>query len=572
MAWLNSAKGLWLLIGSAALLIVAACFGTVSLRGAPSAQLTAGTPTTAAAPSPTPPIATATTSPVVRASADGATPQALLNDALPDLEKAGVAVTMVGNPEGSDLWFGYGPAPQSLTARPVGREIWALASHWSASADNISLEELKQQLAGNRDWSLVVAGDPPPPIRAALGLGEPGSNWQRADDAAQAIERVVNGDRTWRVLLPVDRVDARLRSLAINDADPVRGRGDLDNYPLAAPLWLALRQPVNPKLAAANGWADQLQVRLDQRYGLPIKLTAVGDIIFGRKVDERLQNYGDYTRPFWKVADVLKAADITVGNVENTISDRVTPPHNWETFDFATSTKMVDGLRYAGIDAVSLANNHSAGFGPGPFADTLDALAAGGVKYFGGGHNSQEAHKPAVVEARGVRFAFLGYSDIYPGPYEAGANSAGVAAADPGQCAADVQAAKQVADVVIPFFHWGIEYTNFQNSRQRLLAQACIDGGADLVLGSHPHWVQGMEMYKGKLIIYGLGNFVFDQDWSTNTQLGLIAQLTFRGNQLTSLRLLPVKIEDLHQPRLTNPSETDYVMRLVREASDTAFQ
>jgi poly-gamma-glutamate synthesis protein (capsule biosynthesis protein) len=114
--------------------------------------------------------------------------------------------------------------------------------------------------------------------------------------------------------------------------------------------------------------------------------------------------------------------------------------------------------------------------------------------------------------------------------------------------AADIRAAKSQAALVFVYFHWSAEYTHSANDDMRAVAHAAIDAGADLILGSHPHWVQGIEWYKDHLITYSLGNFIFDQEQSTETKQGTLLNATFAGSQLVSASFSPYQIEDYNQP------------------------
>jgi poly-gamma-glutamate synthesis protein (capsule biosynthesis protein) len=120
---------------------------------------------------------------------------------------------------------------------------------------------------------------------------------------------------------------------------------------------------------------------------------------------------------------------------------------------------------------------------------------------------------------------------------------------------ADLAAARQNADLVIPYFHWGVEYTKDPTSYQQEVARAAIDAGADMVLGNHPHWTQGIERYKDKLIIYSMGNFVFDQDWSEETLEGMLLHLYWRAGRLVSVRFRPTKDHNRSQPAIMSPAD-----------------
>lgn len=235
-----------------------------------------------------------------------------------------------------------------------------------------------------------------------------------------------------------------------------------------------------------------------------VTLLFAGDIMLARTPGQALARGTD---PFGPFADLLRQADLAVGNLECVVASvgaRVPKLYN-----FRCHPRSVAALaRYGWV--VSLANNHSGDYGKDAFAEELSLLKQGGVASFGGGANAREAHAPLVIEKKGLKIAFLGYDEIELRSYEAGQATPGVAWSDDDAVVRDVQAAKRQADLVVVFPHWGLEYHTQPSDRQKQLARTMIDAGADLVVGSHPHVTEGAEYYKGKLIVYSLGNFVFD--------------------------------------------------------------
>jgi len=276
-------------------------------------------------------------------------------------------------------------------------------------------------------------------------------------------------------------------------------------------------------------------------------LNAVGDIMLSRSVLYKMRYYGSYRHPYLRTAKLLRDADFTIANLELPLSDRIPPPADDHTMTFVAPTAVADGLKWAGIDAVTLANNHTLNFGQAPLVDTLKALDKYGIGHFGGGVNWEQAYSPAIYNIKGVKVAFLGFDGVYWWNWS-NKNAPGIATAWEDPVREAIARARQQADVVIPYFHWGVEYTSVPNQFQRHMARVAIDAGADLVLGSHPHWVQQVEVYKGKLIVYSMGNFVFDQMWSQETRQGVIVKFTFQGKNLVSAKFLPVLIEDYNQP------------------------
>lgn len=146
------------------------------------------------------------------------------------------------------------------------------------------------------------------------------------------------------------------------------------------------------------------------------------------------------------------------------------------------------------------------------FSEMLTRIDAHKIGRFGGGHNLVEAHVPFIIEKNGIRIALLGYNEFMPRSIEANLNTAGIAWSEDEHVVRDIKAARQIykADIVIPFMHWGWENEMKAGKRQRDLARIMIDAGVDAVIGGHPHVIQDTEHYRGKPIIYSLGNFMMD--------------------------------------------------------------
>jgi len=301
-------------------------------------------------------------------------------------------------------------------------------------------------------------------------------------------------------------------------------------------------------------------------------LLFTGDLIPARCTLQTIRDLGgDFTRPFQPLHDLLSSADITVGTLDATASDAGTPFGCIETFSLAAPAAAVDGFKYAGYDVIANAANHIKDCGVSPCGgramfETNENLRVAGIKPVGTGNDLYEARAPAVIEHNGVYFAFLAYDDIAD-YYHATADSAGAAPLDPETVAEDVANARKVANVVIVVPHWGIEYTATPSARQREFARAAAAAGADMVVGNHPHWVQAHERIGSTFVAYALGNFVFDQSWSVETQQGALLAVTFTGTRLTSTRYIPIHIYDRYQPRLAEPTEAQQIVDRIETAS-----
>ncbi len=300
----------------------------------------------------------------------------------------------------------------------------------------------------------------------------------------------------------------------------------------------------------------------------PVSMTWVGDIIYGRFVHQKLEAIGDFSASFWNIHPELTWADLTIGNLECSLSDTIPQPEEAHTFSFTTVSAAVEGLKLAQIDVLGRANNHSLNFGPAGMDDTTAVLDQAGIKHFGAGHNLDEARKAVIVEKNGVTYAFLGYNGISDDADGAGPDWAGTMPMEPHFVIQDIERELAAGHVVIPFFHWGVEYVADPSEEQRFFAHLAIDQGAAMVMGSHPHWVQAVETYRGKPIVYSLGNFIFDQAWSIETMQGMIAHVWMKAARVLSIDLVPVLIEDEHRPRVMNVEEAVPVLNRVWEASE----
>jgi capsule synthesis protein PGA_cap len=252
------------------------------------------------------------------------------------------------------------------------------------------------------------------------------------------------------------------------------------------------------------------------------------------------------------VRELVKGADLAIANFENPAPDKFR--YHTSGIAFSADPALIEGLANAGIDWVSLANNHIGDAGRAGILQTIENLAGFGIKSGGAGRNATVARRPTILEAGGIRVAILAYDTIAP-VYRAGSDKAGSASMSAPIVAQDVKKARDAgAQLVIVFPHWGAEYDPTPFKGQQDLARAAIDAGADIVIGNHAHWAGAMEVYEAKPIWYALGNFIFDQTWSEPTMEGITLELTFRGADLVQARMRPHIILDKAQPNFLDPA------------------
>lgn len=284
-----------------------------------------------------------------------------------------------------------------------------------------------------------------------------------------------------------------------------------------------------------------------------IRLIAAGDVMLSRSVERKMIEKKNFKYPFIKTAELTSGADITFGNLETPIiSGRLI---NASELIFRTDPKSLAGLRYAGFDVLSLANNHIMNFGSKGLEETVKNLDQSGILHIGAGMGSDNISRSASLEVKGVKFAFLAYTYNIDLKKTSKGEEYGVSNMDRKRMRQEVMKAREESDVVVVSMHAGTEYKTRSGIFQQDFAHSAIDAGADLVIGHHPHVVQEMEKYKEKYIIYSLGNFVFDQMWSGETRLGAIAEITFDGKEVRSVRFHPVKIYDYSQPSFIEGKE-----------------
>ncbi|MEI8408713.1 MULTISPECIES: CapA family protein [unclassified Kribbella] len=349
---------------------------------------------------------------------------------------------------------------------------------------------------------------------------------------------------TTLALVPASAAGPSIRPLTVAGIDPFK---DPARYPLRAPG----PQPTAPV----------------------IDLTTGGDVMLGRRVATAAARTGDVSRPLRAIGPRLASADLTVLNLESTLSRAGTPQQGSDSF--AAPPGVLAGLRDAGVDVLSLANNHTGDFQQRALLDTVRLVRAGGIQPVGAGGNVAEAARPAIVERDGVRFGFLAFNAIGETP-RATATSPGafslrmpprtgpLNAADLAAVTRAIQALRPVVDVVVVLPHWGQQYTHNPVPAQHTVAAALTKAGADLVIGGHPHWVQSVEFPAGKVIAHSLGNLVFDMDFSQQTQEGVLLELTYWGKTLKAARLTPYVIGSDFSPRVVTGTRAEQILADIR--------
>jgi hypothetical protein len=269
-----------------------------------------------------------------------------------------------------------------------------------------------------------------------------------------------------------------------------------------------------------------------------------GDVMLARKVRERALFHDDVAWPFRKNLYLTAGADVAFANLESLFSENPDPAPAHLVFQL--HPEQVEALRVAGFDAISVANNHADNVGRPGMALTVELLRQNGVAPSGGGRNLAEAHRPALVEAPNLTVAFCSYTAA--ASLTATGETPGHTAWGLGHLRSDLARAAEEADVVVVSLHAGDEYAPRENKLQRDFAHAAVDAGADIVVGHHPHVLEPIEVYRGRLICYSLGNYVFDQPWNYDACQAAAVEVLLRGDEPRRAYVHPLRINEDFQP------------------------
>jgi poly-gamma-glutamate capsule biosynthesis protein CapA/YwtB (metallophosphatase superfamily) len=266
------------------------------------------------------------------------------------------------------------------------------------------------------------------------------------------------------------------------------------------------------------------------------------------------------------VRRLFKGAELAIANHEQPVTD------DWGFHSgglrFSGKPGLTRIFTRAGIDWLSLANNHIKDYGSDGIKDTRRILRQNGIAFGGAGKDLEQARRISYLDAAGTRLAIIPCLGLVKS-YWAGPGSSGATPCLDRYLVPDIKEAKRKADFVLVFPHWGVEYTRQPLPSMRKHAARWAKAGADLVLGGHSHVAGAIEDIEGTPVLYSMGNLIFDQHWSTNTMESALLEATFHGGTLIELRLRPYIIHDTSQPNFLDPNKGEgrRLLRSIREAS-----
>ncbi|MGE6379623.1 CapA family protein [Peribacillus muralis] len=298
----------------------------------------------------------------------------------------------------------------------------------------------------------------------------------------------------------------------------------------------------------------------------PSTMTMVGDVMMGRYVEEVTEKHG-YDYLFRYMKPYFADSDYVSGNYEHpALKDDASSYKEADTAIRLNSNKSgVKAVKDAGFSVMTLANNHMMDFEEQGLLDTIDEFKRTDMNYVGAGKNTAEA-KASIdyADVNGVRVATLGFTDVYGKDAVPTDTQAGILNSNPDLLFEMIGKAKDAkqgnADLVVVNMHWGQEYSTSATLRQKDLAKAVIDAGADIIIGHHPHVLQSFDVYKDGIIFYSLGNFIFDQGW-TRTKDSAMVQYHLTEDGKASIDVVPLQIEEATPRPATSKADQSRVYR-----------
>ncbi|MGE7686134.1 CapA family protein [Peribacillus simplex] len=308
----------------------------------------------------------------------------------------------------------------------------------------------------------------------------------------------------------------------------------------------------------------------------PFTMTMVGDVMMGRYVKEVTDKHG-YEYLFRYMQPYFSTSDYVSGNYEHTaLKEEVSNYKGADTpIRLNSNTSGVQAVKDAGFSVMSLANNHMMDYEEQGLLDTIDEFKSTDMHYVGVGSNTTEAKNSIdYADVNGVRVATLGFTDVYGKDAVSKTDKAGLLNSNPDllfEMIGKARDAKQGnADLVVVNMHWGQEYSTSTTARQKDLAKAIIDAGADIIIGHHPHVLQSFDVYKDGIIFYSLGNFIFDQGW-TRTKDSAMVQYHLAEDGKATIDVVPLQIEEATPRPATSSIDKSRVYRqLTKETSEKA--
>ncbi len=293
-----------------------------------------------------------------------------------------------------------------------------------------------------------------------------------------------------------------------------------------------------------------------------------GDMMIGNRILPVINRFGALY-PYKNVIGLIKESNISFCNLEAPFLDSDKPPKFEKKYSFKVPEKYINLLTESGIDIVSLANNHIMDFNDEGLVSTIEILDKNSIYHCGAGINIEEANKPVIIEKQGFKIAFLGYSMTFPKEFYAGKNKPGTAYPYILRFKKSLKELSSISDFIIVSIHWGAEGEKFPKQYQKNFAHFAINSGANIVIGHHPHVIQGIEIYKNGLIFYSLGNFIFGS-YGEHAKEGILVKTEILEKKIKNAQIIPINVDNTvtnFQPDLIKSNKYKKIIQKINEIS-----
>lgn len=424
---------------------------------------------------------------------------------------------------------------------------------------NISAARIQEILSGKiTDWAQL--GGKPKKIQILADIEsiyQPQFNFTAA--SADKILKKAENEEDVLGILAVKNLFPSSKILMVDYHYPSKSEMIIGHYPFARFVVLNFKDNIG---------IEKEQVFHKISGGTLRSVVAGGDVMWDRGVSGRIKQSGtDFL--IQDLAPFFKTGDISILNLETSISQRGSRYNLDKGIFFRSDPRHINLLTDMSINLVSLANNHAFDYGMTAILDTVDYLTHHKIKQVGFGRDNEEAIAGPIYEFGGKKLRFISYNTVYPNNVSANANQPGIMMINPATLDNEIRQAKKGVDYLILLMHSGEEYSFYPESYKIGLYRKLVDLGADIIIGSHPHVIQSFEFYKGKPIIYSVGNLIFDQYRFPNTREEIVMELNFYNGRLTYLFPHFFSVNSEFKPQLVkNPEVEKLQARMARLQND----
>lgn len=272
---------------------------------------------------------------------------------------------------------------------------------------------------------------------------------------------------------------------------------------------------------------------------------------------------------FIQVAEYFQRADIAFCNLETVLTRSGEDENQLASVDMRGDPECIESLNYAGFSVINVANNHSAQHGPIAFQETIDLLKSKDIEIVGLRADQCGHSKPVIIDKKGKKIGILGYSFVHDRGFS---KETPYAAGEDEKILTDIKKLRNSVDLLVVSVHWGLEFMDYPSPKTVQLAHSMVDAGVDIIIGHHPHVLQGIETYKNSIIAYSLGNFLFDMLWSREYRETIILEISWQPNIQLGWSVIPAQISSSGQLIVLTGSQKEWALqRLISLSQNLSY-